>query len=116
MRDDDERMDLRALDPARDPARWRGVMDATLSRVDGVLALRARQDPLTLIAGWTRPLLAMAAAALAVLVPVEVALERREARDEPVRGLVRASTEWAHRGEAPTGEELLRAIRTGGAP
>lgn len=111
---DDRRLDLFALDPGRDPARWRGVMDATLARVDAVLAARARPDPLALIAGWRRPLLAAAAAAVLLLVPVEVALERREARQEALRGLVSVSTAWAQEGRHPTGAELLRAIRTGG--
>jgi len=112
---DDRRLDLSALDPARDPARWRMVFDATLARVDEVL-LHRRQDPLSLIAGWRRPLLAAAAAALLVLVPVEVALERRETRVETVRGLVSVSTAWAEEGRTPTGAELLRAMRTGGTP
>ncbi len=78
--------------------------------------LHRRQDPLALIAGWRRPLLAAAAAALLVLVPLEVALELRETRAETVRGLVAASTAWAQEGRAPTGAELLRAMDTGAAP
>lgn len=112
---DERPLDLSALDPARDPARWRGVVGATLARVDDAL-LHRRQDALALIAGWRRPLLAAAAAALLLLLPVEVALERREARTETVRGLVAASTAWAQEGRAPTGAELLRAMATGGAP
>jgi hypothetical protein len=112
---DERRLDLSALDPARDPARWRALVGATLARVDDVL-LHRRQDPLALIAGWRRPLLAAAAAALLVLVPVEVALERRETRVKPVRGLVAVSTAWAQEGRAPTGAELLRAMDTGAAP
>jgi hypothetical protein len=112
---DERRVDLSALDPARDPARWRGVVDATLARVDDVL-LHRRQDPLALIAGWRRPLLAAAATALLLLVPVEIALERRETRANTVRGLVAASAAWVHEGRAPTGAELLRAMDTGAAP
>ena len=112
---DERRLDLSALDPARDPGRWRAVFDGTLARVDDVL-LQRRQDALTLIAGWRRPLLAAAAAAVLMLVPVEVMLERRETRVETVRGLVAASTAWAHEGRAPTGAELLRAMDTGAAP
>jgi hypothetical protein len=112
---DERRLDLSALDPARDPGHWRTVFDATLARVDDAL-LHRRQDPLALIAGWRRPLLAVAAAALLMLVPVEVALERRETRAETVRGLVAVSTAWAQEGRAPTGEELLRAMDTGAAP
>ncbi|HEX2210999.1 MAG TPA: hypothetical protein VHG93_25170 [Longimicrobium sp.] len=111
---DDRRLNLSALDPARAPRPWRAVMEATMARVDGVLLARARPDPLTLIAGWRRPLLALAAGAVLLLVPVEVALERREARQEALRGLVSVSTAWAQEGRDPTGAELLRAIRTGG--
>lgn len=113
--DDERPLDLSALDPARDPARWRAVLDATRARADEAL-LRRRADPLALIAGWRRPLLAAAAAALLLLVPLEVALERREAHRETVRGLVAVSTAWAEGGRAPTGAELLRAMDTGGAP
>jgi hypothetical protein len=115
MMDDDRPLDLSALDPARDPARWRAVFDATLARVDDAL-LQRRQDPLALIAGWRRPLLAAAAAAILFLVPVEVALERRETRIEAIRGLVSTSTAWAAEGRTPTGAELMRAIRTGERP
>jgi hypothetical protein len=111
---DERPLNLSALDPARDPARWQAVMNATLVRVDDVLAQR-RQDALTLIAGWRRPLLAAAAAAVLMLVPVEVALERRETRAETLRGLVAASQAWAE-GRTPTGAELLRAMDTGMAP
>lgn len=112
---DERRLNLSALDPARDPARWRAVLDGTLARVDDVL-LHRREDALSLIAGWRRPVLAAAAAAVLMLVPVEVALERRETRVETVRGLVAVSTAWAREGRAPTGAELLRAMDTGGAP
>jgi hypothetical protein len=115
MMDDDRRLDLSALDPARDELRWRGVVAATRARVDAVV-LHRRQDPLALIAGWQRPLLAAAAAAVVLLVPVEVALERRETRVETVRGLVSASTAWAGAGRTPSGAELLQALRTGETP
>jgi hypothetical protein len=111
---DERRLNLSALDPARDPARWRGVVQATMARVDGVLLARARPDPLALRAGGGGPRRGAPAAAVLLLVPVEVALERREARRETVRGLVSVSTAWAQEGRAPTGAELLRAIRTGG--
>lgn len=112
---DERPLNLSALDPERDPVRWRAVFDATLLRVDGVLAQR-RQDALTLIAGWQRPLLAAAAAAVILLIPVEVALERRETRAETLQGLVSASEAWAQEGRIPTGAELLRAMDTGSVP
>lgn len=111
---DERPLDLSALDPARDPALWRAVLDGTLARVDATLLAR-RPDALTLIAGWRRPLLAAAAAAVLLLVPVEVALERRETRAETLRGLVAASEAWAQ-GRMHTGAELLHAMDTGTAP
>lgn len=112
---DERPLDLSALDPARDPGRWRAVLQATRVRVDDAL-LHRRLDALTLIAGWRRPLLAAAAAAVLLLVPVEVALEQREARAETLRGLVAVSTAWAQEGRVPTGAELLRAMDTGAMP
>jgi len=108
---DDERLDLSALDQERDPARWRATVERTLARVDALLDERARrQDPLTLIAGWSRPLLTGAAMAVAVLVPVELALERREAGAEQVERLVSLSTDWAVEGRRPSAEELVRVL------
>ncbi|HYH82871.1 MAG TPA: hypothetical protein VEX86_23965 [Longimicrobium sp.] len=112
---DDERLDLSPLDP--EPARWRAVMDGTRARVDAVLATRARQqDALAVIAGWTRPLLAAAAAAVLLVAGAEAALDGREERRETVRGLVALSTGWARGAPAPSGADLLHAISRGEAP
>ena len=103
-------VDLGALDPMRDELHWRSVINATMARVDVVLAARTRRDdPLDLIASWRRPLLAAAAAVVMVLVPVEVALERREARAEPIERLVEISSDWAG-GRRPAGADFLRAL------
>ena len=110
-----DRLDLSPLDPMRDPARWRAVVDATLLRVDAALSRRAR-DPLSLIAAWRRPLLIAAAAALALLVPVELALETREARAEQVQRLVALSAEWSGAERAPSGADFLRALAAGERP
>ncbi len=107
---DEPRLDLRALDPMQDPPHWHSVVAATMARVDAVLAARAgADDPLDLIARWRRPLLVAAAAALALLVPAELALERREARTERVERLVEISTGWSS-GKAPAVSDFLRAI------
>jgi hypothetical protein len=104
-----DRLDLSPLDPLRDPAHWRSVVDATLVRVDAVLARRP-QDPLSLIASWTRPLLVATLVALAVLVPVELALEMREARAGQVERLVELSADWRHGEPPPSGSDFLRAL------
>ena len=112
-------LDLSALDPMRDEPGWRRTMDAVMARVDVVLADRALgDDPLDLIASWRRPLLAAAATVVAVLVPAEIALERREAGRERLERLVTISERWLG-GPAPAGTDFLRAVgapRTSGGP
>lgn len=109
MNDEQDPIDLSALDPAHEPERWHGVMDETLRRIDRVLAGRAR-DPLTLIASWSRPLTLGAGVAVALLVPVELALELRESEAERVQMLVQWSTRTALGDEAPSGADLSRAF------
>ena len=113
---EDDRLDLSPLDPMRDPARWRAVVDSTMSRVDAVLGQRAAQDPLTLIAHWTRPLLLATAATLAVLVPVELALEAREREAEQVERLVALSSAIDEGEQPPSSAEFLRALAERGTP
>ena len=112
---DEQPLNLAALDPARDPARWRAVVEGTLDRVDAALQ-RRRTDPLAMIAAWRRPLLAAAAAVLLVLVPVELGLERREARGRPVRALAEVSAAFVPEGRLPTAAVLVRAMTVGGDP
>lgn len=112
---EDDRLDLSPLDPMRDPGHWQAVMGATLMRVDAVLFQR-RQDPLSLIASWSRPLLVAAATAVALLVPAEIALETREERAEQVRRLVALSTGWQEEGAPPSGSDFLRALAAEGRP
>lgn len=102
-------VDLSALDPMREPERWQAVVDGTLRRVDAVMMARQR-DPLGLIASWSRSLTVAAGLMVAALIPVELALELREANAEQVASLVRLSTETALGEGPPTGEELSRAL------
>lgn len=110
---EDYRMDLSPLEPTA--AHWRTVMEATMARVDGVLSRRP-QDPLSLIAAWSRPLLAAAAVALLLLVPFEVALEMREAQAEQVQRLVSLSAEWDHGEPPPSAADFLRALAEESSP
>ena len=103
-----EPIDLSPLDPDADPERWRTVVEGTLSRIDGVLAVRPR-DPLSLIASWSRSLTLTGALVVLLLIPVEIAFDSREARAEQVETLVRLSTETAL-GAVPTGEQLSEAL------
>lgn len=102
-------IDLTPLDPARDPERWQAFVDETMRRVDGVLSTRTR-DPLALIASWSRHLTVGAGVAVALLIPVELALELREPHAERVQMLVHWSTRTALGEEAPSGAELSRAL------
>jgi hypothetical protein len=103
-----ERVDFSALDPERDPEHWRRVTEATLLRIDAVLD-RRRDDALSTIAHWSRPLLVAAAATIAVLVPIEIALETRESRAEQVDRLVSLSS-WHQAKRPPSSAEFLRAL------
>ena len=98
-----------------EPERWDAVVEDTLRRVDAVLAARP-QDPLTLIASWSRALTIGAAVVVALLAPVELALERREARAEQVDSLVRLTTRATLGAQPPTGAELSRALGQGLLP
>jgi hypothetical protein len=107
----EERIDLSALEPGGDGGRWDAAVRRTLERVEAVLAERARSDdPFAFIARWRRPVLAAAAAVIVVLIPVEWALERREAGAERVRDLVRLSGEAVRGEQHPTGAELLGTV------
>ena len=103
---DDEPLDLSALNPGDE--HWRSYVDATLARADDVLR-RRREGPLELIAGWTRPLLLAAAAIVALLVPVELMLERREPRVEQIERLVTLSR-WHDADAAPSASDFLNAL------
>ena len=104
-----EPLDHSELDPMREPDRWRSLVDATLLHVDGVLAARSR-DPLSLIASWSRPLTWAGCLVIALLIPVEIMLERREMGEEQIQTLVRLSTETAFGEGLPTGAELSQAL------
>ncbi len=110
---DDHKLDLSALNPV--PSQWQSTLDATMARVDSALSetLASRSDPFATIAGWSRPLLLAAAAALAIIIPFEIALEMRESRTEAARRLAAESVYWVAAEKAPTGSEILRAMTSG---
>jgi hypothetical protein len=112
---DNDKVDLRVLDPAADPGHWRSFLEATLARADRVLEARreAENDAFWLIAKWRRPLLAAAAMLLAAVVPAEFLLERRESRAEAAHRLATVSAAWVERDQGPTGAEILRTIAEG---
>ena len=113
---EDERLDLSALDPSSDPG-WDAIVAATVARAGDVAEKHAqRDDPIRVIVGWRRELLIAAAAAIAILVPVELMLELREQRVARAHGLAIGSAHWAVAPTAPTGAEILRSMATRGTP
>ena len=108
-----DKIDFSPLEP-RD---WDRVSARTMSRVEAVLEDRMSRadDPLALIASWSRSVLAAAAVILAVVIPAEIALELRESRAEPVHRLASLSVEAVQRDEPLSGSEILRTIATGDA-
>lgn len=105
----EDRIDLSALDPMRDPERWHDRVDAAVRSVEARL-LERRVDPLAKIADWRRPLLIAASTALLLILPVEIALELREPRIEQVERLVSLSVEWGHGERAMSASDFLRAL------
>jgi len=101
---DDDRVDLSALDPARDPARWNTLVTTVSARA----AARRRASLSRVLAGHAVPAFALAAAAaLAIWVFA------------PARGVPATTTEtysesdglagWALRG-SPDGAGLLTSL------
>ena len=113
-----EGVDLSPLDPERDPERWRRAVQATRFRVAAVLRERERRmDPLDVLGGWTRPILAAAAALVVLLGAAEAALGSARADGAAdARRLARLTEHAVLHGRAPSGAEILAAIRSGGTP
>lgn len=105
---DDDRVDLSALDPARDPARWNALVTATAARA----AARRRASLARTLTGYGLPAFALAAAAALAIWLLA-----------PARGAPAITTEsysasdglagWALRGD-PDGAGLLSSL--GGSP
>ena len=113
--DEHEPVDLSPLDPMQEPDRWRAIVDATMLRVDEVFASQP-EDALALIASWRRRLIMAAAVAIALLLPVEFVLEKRESVAEQIQVLVRLSTRSALGEGLPSGAELSRALGSDAMP
>jgi hypothetical protein len=111
---EEQRLDLSSLDPRVDAARWSTFVQGTAERVQVVLARRS-VDPLTLIAGWMRSVTTTVAVLVALLVPVELMLERSETGREQVDRLVQLSAESIRDGGALSATELARAVDGGAA-
>ena len=107
-----DRLDLSPLGMS-DPE-WRTLYESTVARLDSSLALRRRRtDPVTIVWGWRYPILFAAGLLLAVLVPVELALERRERNRERFATLVQMSGDAARGVRHLSGNELLNLVGRG---
>ena len=105
-------VDLSVLDPMRDPDRWQQRVGETLRRVvRAMVEAPLRDDALSHIARWRRPLMTAAIAASLLLGIIELALERREGMAERVERLVAVSAHWVP-GQPPTGADFVRALST----
>lgn len=113
---DNGELDLSALDPAREPERWNAVVDRVHARVDAVIAGRVvRNGPLAAIEAWARPLLAAAALATILLVPlIRGGDDASRQVDAPAgsreRMLAAYTVEWVDSGRSPTSAELSATV------
>jgi hypothetical protein len=106
----DEKIDFSPLATTADPDRWNSAVERTLARIADVLQQpRVPPDPLFLIAGWIRPILAAAAVVIAILIPAEIALESREENRERVDRLVQLTSRLSG-DQALTAAEFVRAL------
>lgn len=116
MTDQWEPVDLSPLDPARRPE-WTARAEATRRAVAATLASRSlRQDPLDVVSGWARPILA-AAAVMVALLGGAGALVRGSASSAPerlgeARLLALLSEASVAHGRAPSGAELRTILRS----
>jgi hypothetical protein len=102
MNDDDERIDLSALDPSRDRVRWNARVAAVTNEF--VARQRARRSIAGQLAAWARPTLALAAA-LCLIVWVG-ALRHHETTQDTVDVL----STWATSGELPPTSSILETF------
>jgi hypothetical protein len=104
--DDDDRLDLSPLDPARDPRRWESLVARTTARA---LAGRAAPPP-TLRAELARYSVPLVAAALLVCASA-LALAQRTSTSSASDGLsADAFSEWANQGDIPAGVDLVTSL------
>ncbi len=108
---DSDKLDLSALDPAGDPARWEALVRRTVARS---IAVRRRASIPALVARWARPALA-AAASLAlvswgtVYFTAPPAASSSQSASDPASALVR----WAETGKLPDTASLLNTLGGG---
>lgn len=116
---DDERIDLRAFDPGRDPVRYELAIGRILDRAAMPLAARrARTTTMGQITVWWRPMLALAAAlalaAIGVLTQVRPAAavsSQSVAGVAEALGIPTAVAGWMGAAEPPTAVQVFSALQ-----
>ena len=101
----DDRIDLAALDPSRDRARWAGLVDAVAARAARAAQARRPSIPRQVLV-WARPTLALAAVAVAVWGTAYFAAREPEAEAAPAELLAR----WAQNDEVPATTQILEIL------
>ena len=111
---DTEWVDLSPLDPTEDQLRYERWVRRILDAAAPELARRAREDgPLALVAGWARPMLAVAAVIAALALGVLSAVEREATPAESVveaLGVPTPAAEWLEDEREPTASDLVLAM------
>jgi hypothetical protein len=103
----DEKIDLSALDPARDTHHWNRLVESVVTR-----ALANRQQPLTIgfqMLMWSRPILAIAAALALVFGLRELLPHERLAHSRAVAPAFILAN-WAANDERPDTTKILQVL------
>jgi hypothetical protein len=109
---DPQPIDLSPLDPGRDPRHWSLLVEATRVRVGAALLQRSRErDPLAVVGGWARPILAAAAVLVMLLGAAGTLLGGPAAPGSTAHRLALLAEASAVNGRAPTGAQLVAALR-----
>ena len=113
---DPERVDLSALDPARDSEHWARLTETTRVRIEAILEGRGGAPGLLdVLAAWSRPILAAAAILVMVFGLADAAIGARGGALDAASGarrLAALSDNSLGRGLRPTGPELMVALRS----
>jgi hypothetical protein len=108
---DPDRIDLSALDPARDSEQWSRLTEATRLRIEAILEGRAGAPGLLdILAAWSRPVLAAAAVLALAFGLADAAIGGVRDAAPGARRLAALSGNSLGRGLRPTGAELMVAL------
>lgn len=107
MEDDEDKIDLTALDPMRDSEHWNRLVVSITDRAR--TRVRAKRSVTGQLAAWARPTLAVAAA-LCLIVWLGALSQRDSAGEDAVELL----SHWANGAELPATSNILEAFNGAG--